>query len=89
MLRHKLVCIACLRPQPRGCRIAGISNSTMATIISMSANRTERSVTPARPQQQSAEIVIFPGIRYARIPNNEPVAQAAVNGERDRLVLPD
>ncbi|MGE8941639.1 hypothetical protein ACO2I3_06990 [Leptospira interrogans] len=60
----------------------------MATIIPLSASRTERSATPARPQQ-SAEIVIFPGIRYARIPNSEPVVQAAANGERDRLVLPD
>jgi len=80
--------VACLRPQPGGCRIAGITILIMAIVIPLNAVRAERPASPPRSQQR-AEIVIFPGIRYARIPDSAPATQAVANGERDRLVLPD
>ena len=60
----------------------------MATIIPLNAVRSERPTAPPLPKE-GAEIVIFPGVRYARIPEPQPVAQAAASGERDLLVLPE
>lgn len=57
----------------------------MATILKFDA--AERVQNPSEPRrlrlQKSAEIVIFPGVRYEYWPEPEAPARAAV--ERDRL----
>jgi len=58
----------------------------MATIIDFSARKTARPA-PSGAAKSTAEIVIFPGVRYERAPATEPAAP--VRRERDALSIPD
>jgi len=61
----------------------------MATIIDFSAGKTARPA-PTGPAKSTAEIVIFPGVRYERTPprtKDDPVERA--RSTRDALLIPD
>ncbi len=62
----------------------------MATIIAFDTARSSR---PSEPDRKpfSAQIVIFPGIRYERTPKpqDEPEPRAIAGRTRDRLSIPD
>ncbi|MCL4765777.1 MAG: hypothetical protein KJZ80_06070 [Hyphomicrobiaceae bacterium] len=61
----------------------------MATIISFSGGRATRSAHP-EPGRATAEIVIFPGVRYERATHSGCNASGAADGpKRDHLSIPD
>lgn len=59
----------------------------MATILEFRASIQETSQRSQRHQPRSAEIVIFPGIRYERWPNAEAKADVGTGAARDVLKL--
>lgn len=61
----------------------------MATILEFRASQESEQKPKARRRRRSAEIVIFPGVRYERWVDEpaRPDAETAV--ARDRLVLAD
>ena len=62
----------------------------MATILEFRASGDDVSARPRRRRTRSAEIVIFPGVRYERWREAEAKSEAAVSGAtRDVLKLVD
>lgn len=61
----------------------------MATIIDFSAGKSTRPAASG-PAKSTAEIVIFPGVRYERTPGRETAEPASPTGrKRDALLIPD
>lgn len=62
----------------------------MATILEFRATDEDSSVRPRRRKGRTAEIVIFPGVRYERWREAEPAREASKPGiPRDVLKLVD
>ena len=60
----------------------------MAVILEFRASREERAARPRRRKSRSAEIVIFPGVRYERWRDSDGKTDAhKVNTSRDVLKL--
>ncbi|MGE5510165.1 MAG: hypothetical protein ACM31O_02800 [Bacteroidota bacterium] len=60
----------------------------MATILEFRSEAQQPSVKAGRRRRRSAEIVIFPGVRYERNADAPPSARASASGvERDMLIL--
>jgi hypothetical protein len=60
----------------------------MATILEFRSEAQQPSVKAGRRRRRSAEIVIFPGVRYERTTDAPPSARASASGvERDMLIL--
>jgi hypothetical protein len=61
----------------------------MATILEFRSDAEKVPVKLVRRKRRTAEIVIFPGVRYERYVSEDAEAEAAPRVERDTLKLVD